>query len=410
MAFAIGTVALGNQSGTVTLDGSRGNRFTLTATGNLTLGFTNVQPGLNYTVVVTQDASGSRSVSWDSTVVAQGDFVPAGNETANGKGIFEFTGATYSSVELTGYSTYTGAANAITSKNDTDVYIIPGYNTTAHTGGASGGVRRGVNFFTGYLGNTGGYNGKGAFQTWTHPTGILEDKQIFGTAGSPDTNLYVRWAYPQIVRWQLTGNSSTYALWELTNGAAVYHDSTLSTSFERWRDGSGNAIFDISGGGGVSFGVASVANMARGVTQYLGVAAPSASPAAGNEIRWLDTTTLRESRKNSAGTYNTPYIAGTSVLSASTGAVAIDASKSNTHNVTATGNLTITITNGVPGDTITLVFTQDGTGGRTLTLGAGLSQATGVTITPGVAAGAVSVYTFKVLTATTAILTSASRA
>lgn len=410
MSIAIGTVALGNQTGSITLDASQGNRFTLTATGDLTIGITNTSPGQPYSIVVTEDATGSRLIQWAASVTVQG-FVPLGNGGAGGVNIYSLIGSGYSSADLVSFSTFSDTGNNIQSENDTDIYAIPGYNTTAHSGGATAGVRRGFVFQCGILGNQGGYNGKGAYQTWNHAvSGTIEDKQMFGTAGSPDTGLYVRWAYPFGVRYQLTGNSTTFCLYESVSGASWYHDFDTATGNDRWRTSAAATILDISAIGGVSFGVAGVANMVPGATQYLGIAAPSASPAAGNEIRWLDTTTARESRKNSVGTYNVGYLGAASAVTGTSGAIAIDATKSNVHTVTATGNITITFSNGVPGDDITFIFTQDGAGGRTLTLGAGVSQATGVTITANAAIGAVSVYKFTMLTATTAILTSASRA
>lgn len=73
-----------------------------------------------------------------------------------------------------------------------------------------------------------------------------------------------------------------------------------------------------------------------------------------------------------------------SIASAVSGAVALDASISSVHIATfAADNISaLTITGATPGQEITLILTQDSVGSRTLTLGTGITNATGATITP----------------------------
>jgi hypothetical protein len=60
--------ALGNSTGTVTIDYFLGTVKTLTATGNITINsanITNMQPGGSVTIIITQDATGSRILTSD---------------------------------------------------------------------------------------------------------------------------------------------------------------------------------------------------------------------------------------------------------------------------------------------------------------------------------------------------------
>ena len=61
---------------------------------------------------------------------------------------------------------------------------------------------------------------------------------------------------------------------------------------------------------------------------------------------------------------------GTNILTISSGAITVDASLSGNHKVTLTANITsITIANMVDGQTIQILFKQDGTGSRTVAFG-----------------------------------------
>lgn len=63
-----------------------------------------------------------------------------------------------------------------------------------------------------------------------------------------------------------------------------------------------------------------------------------------------------------------PPTNGTQALGNITGAVTIDVSKAQYFTGTLTGNVTITVTNGLVRPFFVLDFTQDGVGGRTVTI------------------------------------------
>lgn len=66
----------------------------------------------------------------------------------------------------------------------------------------------------------------------------------------------------------------------------------------------------------------------------------------------------------------------------SAAAIELDCSKGNIFTCTPEVNITVTVINAKPGQDITLILTQDAVGSRTLTLGTGITNATGATITP----------------------------
>jgi hypothetical protein len=335
-----GTVELGNKSGAVSCDGSQGNRFTLTAVGDVTIDFASVQPGVTYEVNVAQDGTGNRVIAFGSTVDSQGDFIPPGDTAPSTNSIYLFTAVSYSAVELSGYSNYVSTGTQLISKNDTDISIAPGFATNAHASGAAGGTRRGLVQATGKIGTIGGWNGKGSFYTWNHPeAGIIEDKQIFGTPGTPDTSLYVRFAYSKGCRYQMTGGLTDYFIFELTGGGLALYDFAVTavTSAFRWRTNGGATLFEINPEG-VGFGVSPVANQDLSVG-FLGIAAPAGGPAAGNALVWFDTTTKSLVVKNDANTYNVMIAKEQGDLGNQTGAVAIDF-RANSHlKLKATRNL-----------------------------------------------------------------------
>ena len=133
---------------------------------------------------------------------------------------------------------------------------------------------------------------------------------------------------------------------------------------------------------------------------------PTLTPAAGCGALWYDNTyqAIGVRDENSANNYlqetSTQVDDGNT-----TGAYAMDVESRKFHKITATGNITAwTITGATPGEIVHLEFVQDGGGGRTLALGAGLSSPAGVTLTPNAAAGAMSFYIVVCLTATTGIV------
>ncbi len=60
--------AVGNSTGAVTVDFADGNKQSFTLTGDVTFTFSNPVAGESYTFVLTQDATGSRLVTWPAAV------------------------------------------------------------------------------------------------------------------------------------------------------------------------------------------------------------------------------------------------------------------------------------------------------------------------------------------------------
>lgn len=79
-----GSVVALTYGASITMDMSASNNFSLTATGNFTLANpTNMTPGQSGLIVITQDATGSRVVSWGSNFVAAGGTKPTLSTAAN---------------------------------------------------------------------------------------------------------------------------------------------------------------------------------------------------------------------------------------------------------------------------------------------------------------------------------------
>ena len=84
-----GVNAMGNQTGSITVDLSLGNVITMTLTGNVTItSFTNAvsSAGQNVTFIFTQDGSGGRTVTWPAAALPLG---PAPNVTIGAVSSFE---------------------------------------------------------------------------------------------------------------------------------------------------------------------------------------------------------------------------------------------------------------------------------------------------------------------------------
>ena len=75
-------VADGNSGVAKTIDFSAGNQHSLTLTGNVTLTFTAPAGPAELLLVLTQDATGSRLVTWPSTVDWAGGTAPTLTTTA----------------------------------------------------------------------------------------------------------------------------------------------------------------------------------------------------------------------------------------------------------------------------------------------------------------------------------------
>jgi len=75
---------------TVTCDLLRANVFELTLGGNRTMDFTNAQPGQHFTLILKQDATGSRTVTWDAVNDWAGATAPTLTTTANAVDVLSF--------------------------------------------------------------------------------------------------------------------------------------------------------------------------------------------------------------------------------------------------------------------------------------------------------------------------------
>lgn len=95
---------------------------------------------------------------------------------------------------------------------------------------------------------------------------------------------------------------------------------------------------------------------------------------------------------------NSSTLQGIKALGSVTGAQAFDGAAGNIISMTATGNITLTLTNLVVGKDYSIDFTQDATGGRTLTL-AGFTPLIAGSFDVDPAASATTVLTFRVIRA-----------
>ncbi len=95
------THAKGNITGATTVSFNDGNVQTMTLTGNVTFTFSNPQSGASYQLIITQDATGGRTIAWP-TIHWGGKTVPTLTGTLNSKDIITITydGATYNATIL----------------------------------------------------------------------------------------------------------------------------------------------------------------------------------------------------------------------------------------------------------------------------------------------------------------------
>lgn len=88
-------------SGTATLDLSLSNQHDITMpAGNITIALSNVTNNQIFLVSITQDGTGSRTVTWFSTIRWAGGSTPTLTTTANKRDMFGF--------KRTGANTYDG--------------------------------------------------------------------------------------------------------------------------------------------------------------------------------------------------------------------------------------------------------------------------------------------------------------
>jgi putative exporter of polyketide antibiotics len=105
---SINTVVLKNElayspasAGTATLDLSKGNTHNITMpAGNITIAISNATVGQCFMVNITQDANGSRTVTWFTTIKWAGGTAPTLTTTASKRDCLGF--------RVTGSNTYDG--------------------------------------------------------------------------------------------------------------------------------------------------------------------------------------------------------------------------------------------------------------------------------------------------------------
>jgi hypothetical protein len=99
--------AKGNSgTGTVTFSWNDGNIQSVTLTGNCTFAFSNPQSGASYQIIITQDGTGGRTITWP-TIHWEGKTVPTLTGTLNSKDIVTFTydGTNYNGVIAKNFGT-----------------------------------------------------------------------------------------------------------------------------------------------------------------------------------------------------------------------------------------------------------------------------------------------------------------
>jgi hypothetical protein len=80
---SIQALTTASDGATVTFDLAASNIHTVTLAGNRTLALSNVSPGQSFMLNLTQDATGSRTVTWFSTIKWAGGSAPTLTTTAN---------------------------------------------------------------------------------------------------------------------------------------------------------------------------------------------------------------------------------------------------------------------------------------------------------------------------------------
>lgn len=86
-------VVTGNVTGATSLDLSAANLFQHTLTGNVTFSFTNPSSspaGNSFVLVIVQDATGGRTVTWPASVLWDSGTAPTISSSANAVDLFTF--------------------------------------------------------------------------------------------------------------------------------------------------------------------------------------------------------------------------------------------------------------------------------------------------------------------------------
>ena len=169
------------------------------------------------------------------------------------------------------------------------------------------------------------------------------------------------------------GSASTQEAWELVHSFGSGANPTSTWSIRHFGT-SGLAVFDMTGGlSGTAFTVkVATAALDTSTTQAASTAFVMSQIATPSNV---------DARKRITSAVN--------ALGSVSGAVAVDLSLGNTVTMTLTGNVTLSLSNAKAGQDITFVFTQDGTGGWSVTWPAGTIP---VGPAPSIAASAVSVF------------------
>lgn len=78
-------VANATATGTVTIDGALGQRYRLTATGNVTLAWSNIPDGAAVRIIFIQDATGGRTLTFPASTLFRQGVAPAVSTTPNAR-------------------------------------------------------------------------------------------------------------------------------------------------------------------------------------------------------------------------------------------------------------------------------------------------------------------------------------
>lgn len=100
--------AKGNSgTGTVTFNWNDSNIQTVTLTGNCTFAFSNPQSGASYQIIITQDGTGGRTITWPAGIYWEGKTIPTLTGTANSRDIVTITydGSNYNALIARNFGT-----------------------------------------------------------------------------------------------------------------------------------------------------------------------------------------------------------------------------------------------------------------------------------------------------------------
>jgi hypothetical protein len=90
MPARVSTVATATDGATVTFDLAVSDWHEVTLGGNRTLALSNVATGQQFSIILRQDGTGSRTVTWFSGILWPGGTPPTLTTTANKRDVFTF--------------------------------------------------------------------------------------------------------------------------------------------------------------------------------------------------------------------------------------------------------------------------------------------------------------------------------